>query len=188
MVKPAPEVALETTPAGMAIGQQGAPIILSAFTNLPPPLNFIWALNQEIAQQGTDLSVFEDVLRFNPSVYTVFVEDPETGCRDSASVDVTVIPPVIRIPNTFSPNGDGHNDFFRFVAGGNVRQVLTFKIFNRWGQVVFKDFSNAPETFLGWDGTFKDKPQPSEVYFYLIRLERYDGEVEEFQGEVSLLR
>ena len=116
------------------------------------------------------------------------MQDPATGCTDSATLTIRVEPPVIEVPNTFTPNGDGNNDFFSYVILGNVRRVLEFKVFNRWGQPVFDGNSMNPDEFTGWDGTFKGQPQPSEAYFYLLRLERYDGVVEERQGDVSLLR
>ncbi|MCB0558264.1 MAG: choice-of-anchor L domain-containing protein [Lewinellaceae bacterium] len=184
-VQPGVEASLETD---SPTGQQGASIGLTASSNRPSPIHFTWTLNQQPIQQGVDLSAYEDILITDPSVYTVFVQDPATGCTDSATLTIRVEPPVIEVPNTFTPNGDGNNDFFSYVILGNVRRVLEFKVFNRWGQPVFDGNSMNPDEFTGWDGTFKGQPQPSEAYFYLLRLERYDGVVEERQGDVSLLR
>ena len=105
-----------------------------------------------------------------------------------ATIAAVVAPPLIAVPNTFTPNGDGHNDRFTYLIEGGIRRVLEFRIFNRWGQLVFDAKTSDPNGLPGWDGAFKGRPQPSEVYFFLIRLERYDGGVEARQGEVSLLR
>lgn len=187
-VNPAITVELETDSPDLNTAQQGDPITLTAVTNQTPPVNFTWTLNQEVIQQGVGLSAYEDILIADPSVYTVFAENPQTGCRDSASLSYSVAPPIIDVPNAFTPNGDGHNDFFTYVVSGNIRRILEFRVFNRWGQLVFESDTEDPVGFAGWDGAFKGKPQPSEVYFYLIRLEQYDGIVKVRQGDVSLLR
>lgn len=187
-VYPPIAVSLEADPPEVAPARQGASVTLSAVANLLPPLDYSWALNGQAVQQGAGLFQYEDTLLSDPSLYTVFVEDPITGCRGSASLSITVAPPLIAVPNTFTPNGDGHNDRFTYLIEGGIRRVLEFRIFNRWGQLVFDAKTSDPNGFPGWDGAFKGRPQPSEVYFFLIRLERYDGGVEARQGEVSLLR
>ncbi|MCB9267348.1 MAG: gliding motility-associated C-terminal domain-containing protein, partial [Lewinellaceae bacterium] len=187
-VQPGIEVSLETDSPGLDPAQQGTPITLTALASQPSPLDFTWTLNQEILQQGADLFEYEDILISDPSVYTVLVQSPESGCSDTASLLINVTLPVIEVPNTFTPNGDGYNDFFSYVILGNVRQILAFRVFNRWGQLVYEESNSDPANSTGWDGAFNGKPQPSEVYFYQLRLERYDGEVVEKQGDVSLLR
>jgi len=90
------------------------------------------------------------------------------------------------IPNVFSPNGDGTNDYFY------PRQVLTkglvsFKmdIYNRWGQMVYETTATDGR---GWDGKFNDQPQPEGVYIYVIDATFKDGEIEHQQGNITLLR
>ncbi|NRA51729.1 MAG: gliding motility-associated C-terminal domain-containing protein, partial [Phaeodactylibacter sp.] len=90
-------------------------------------------------------------------------------------------------PNTFTPNRDNTNDFFNFVAQANIEdlEVLEFKVYNRWGQLVYDN--ETPST--GWDGNANDREQPTEVYFYLIRIARPNGfELGVFQGDVTLIR
>ena len=86
------------------------------------------------------------------------------------------------MPNTFTPNGDGTNDFFNVVGNAEAR-VVAFRIFNRWGQQVYDNRNPAQ----GWDGTFNGQPQPSEVYFYQIEVQTPDG-VWTQQGDVTLVR
>ena len=90
------------------------------------------------------------------------------------------------IPNVFSPNGDGTNDYFY------PRQILTkglvsFKmsIYNRWGQEIFE---TSAVDGRGWDGNFNDKAQPEGVYIYVIDARFKDGQIEHHQGNVTLLR
>ena len=74
------------------------------------------------------------------------------GCSDSAAILVNVYTP-LSLPNAFTPNGDGHNDWF-YVLGGPVNSVVeAFAVFNRWGQMVFQAHNVAPgDHNAGWDG------------------------------------
>jgi gliding motility-associated-like protein len=92
----------------------------------------------------------------------------------------------MNIPNVFTPNGDGLNDYFF------PRQMLTsgltsFKmdIFNRWGQLVFESTSLDGR---GWDGTFNGTAQPEGVFVYVIDATFKDGQKEHHQGNITLLR
>lgn len=87
------------------------------------------------------------------------------------------------IPNAFSPNNDGHNDVFKIINFG-PQTLLEFKVFNRWGTVLFK--TTDPET--GWDGMYQNKKQPLGVYGYLIRIGYPEGVVETYKGTVTLVR
>ncbi|MEB2781823.1 gliding motility-associated C-terminal domain-containing protein [Algoriphagus sp. C2-6-M1] len=69
----------------------------------------------------------------------------------------------LRMPNAFSPNGDGQNDFYFPVF--NQLQAIEFWVFNRWGEIVF--YSNSLED-QGWDGSFKGKEAPSGTYVYKV--------------------
>ncbi len=90
------------------------------------------------------------------------------------------------IPNVFSPNGDGTNDYF-FPRQVLTRGVTTFKmeVFNRWGQIVYETNSIDGR---GWDGQFGGKDQPQGVYVYRIEAKFKDGQIESHQGNVTLLR
>ncbi|HQU60982.1 MAG TPA: gliding motility-associated C-terminal domain-containing protein, partial [Saprospiraceae bacterium] len=60
-----------------------------------------------------------------------------------------------------------------------------FRVYNRWGQLVYDN--ETPDT--GWDGTFDGKPQPSDVYFYIIGYRLLNGfEPKPLKGDVTLLR
>lgn len=90
------------------------------------------------------------------------------------------------LPNIFSPNGDGLNDYFcprQFVSGS----LLTFKmdIYNRWGQLIFQ--TNAIEG-RGWDGRLNNVNQPEGVYMYVIDVTFKDGKKEHHQGNLTLFR
>ena len=86
-------------------------------------------------------------------------------------------------PKAFSPNGDGSNDVL-YVRGYGVTE-MEFKVFNRWGELVFE--SNSLD--VGWDGTYKDKGQEMEVYIYTLQARFLDGTQTGIRkGNVTLLR
>lgn len=108
----------------------------------------------------------------------------EYGCLgyDTALVRIDFRSPVF-IPNSFTPNGDGLNDVFSI---GNLKyqKVLAFKIFDRWGHLVFE----TTDSKKGWDGKIKDKIAPVGVYIYYIELGYADNYTEVFKGNLTLLR
>ncbi len=71
----------------------------------------------------------------------------------------------IYVPRGFSPNGDGSNDRLYPILVG-IKQLNYFKIYNRWGNLLFETTSGRPED--GWDGTFKGKKQPVETYTWVV--------------------
>lgn len=107
----------------------------------------------------------------------------DQGCADTIckSVDALVIP-AIGVPTAFSPNGDGANDIL-FVYGAAV-ETVSFKLYNRWGQLVFETNSLTK----GWDGTFKGKPQEMDSYAYTLYATFYDGTNASKEGNVTLLK
>lgn len=92
----------------------------------------------------------------------------------------------IDIPNAFTPNGDGTNDYFfpRQLLASSLAQ-FKLQVLNRWGQLVFE--TTNPEG-RGWDGSFNGTAQPGGVYIYLIQVAFRNGRSEAYQGNVTLLR
>lgn len=100
------------------------------------------------------------------------------------SITIFVIPlPDFKIPNAFTPNGDDENDFFMVEKVGNV-QVVDFKIYNRWGQIVFDN----DDLIQGWDGRYNGNDAPSDVYIYVIELSGVPDDDRIQKGDVTLIR
>ena len=93
-----------------------------------------------------------------------------------------VIYPLADVPSGFSPNGDGNNDVFR-VRGYGIAS-MNLKVFNRWGEQIFE----TSDQEIGWDGTYKGKPQEMDAYGYVLVVEFVDGTSTKKQGNVSLMR
>lgn len=69
--------------------------------------------------------------------------------------------PDYRLPNAFSPNGDGHNDIFKPYPFRFVNKV-EFKVFNRWGNLIFE----TSDANLNWEG--KQNPATMFLMVYII--------------------
>lgn len=92
----------------------------------------------------------------------------------------------VRIPNAFSPKGDGNND--RFVILG-ISQIRHLVIYNRWGNKVFEgyDIPTSNQNRL-WDGNMKGIPQPVGTYVYYMELQCPRGAIFTKKGAVTLVR
>ncbi len=93
-------------------------------------------------------------------------------------------------PNVFSPNGDGHNDYFTlFTRADHVALILRLQVFDRWGNLVF-DGQNLPigHEPSGWNGTWRGRELPLAVYTWRAQLQLNDGTHQHLAGSVTLVR
>ncbi len=95
--------------------------------------------------------------------YKIIADEKDGNLQQSAS-NIYCLPlkPILLIPNAFSPNGDGVNDRWKIDYKGIKEAHI--KIFNRWGEVIFKSTAEKPE----WDAIYKGLPVPVGTYFYQI--------------------
>jgi gliding motility-associated-like protein len=119
----------------------------------------------------------------HPGIYTVTAT--RNDCSTTGDIEVNK-DCYTDVPNAFTPNGDGYNDYFypRQLLSKGV-SGFTMTVFNRWGQKVFET-SNA--NGRGWDGKFNDKDQTVGVYIYQIKAVLKNGQIEEYSGNVTLMR
>ncbi len=107
------------------------------------------------------------------------------GCTDRDSLLISIaekdiLPP--KLPNAFSPNGDGVNDVF-FVRGGPF-ETIDLKIYNGWGELIFE----TTDPTFGWDGTHDGKHAINGVYVYSVVATTVDGLLHDRTGKVTLVR
>lgn len=132
----------------------------------------------------------------NPSVYSlefptyfeVLVTD-SSGCTAEDRVLVEVEKPrKVYVPTGFTPNGDFVNDLL-LVHGQSSSKVVDFRIYDRWGELVFqlKDFAFNDDQ-KGWDGNFRGQPCDPGVYVWVLEVEYKDGKREVFKGNTTLIR
>jgi gliding motility-associated-like protein len=94
----------------------------------------------------------------------------------------------IYIPNVFSPNGDGINDYWRIYSRLDNTFVNTITIFDRWGSLIFQKENYSINTFDGWDGTFRGKPMQPGVFAYVGTVTLGDGTRQLVKGNLTLVR
>lgn len=121
--------------------------------------------------------------RLNNAYYVVGFS--QYGCVDTghAYIEVGNCCEVL-MPNAFSPNNDGINDYFGPVTFGNPLEYR-FIITNRYGEILFESFNIDHR----WDGTTRNgKPVDAGIYFYQVTGKCYDGSPIYFKGDVTLIR
>jgi gliding motility-associated-like protein len=107
----------------------------------------------------------------------------DEGCTDTLCKPVdAVIDRIADVPNAFTPNGDGKNDIL-YVHGAAIQQ-FSFKLFDRWGHLIFETTSLD----RGWDGNYNGQPSPTEGYAYLLDVTFTDGVTLVKKGNITLLR
>jgi gliding motility-associated-like protein len=112
------------------------------------------------------------------------------GCTASAEINITIVPETeIYIPNAFSPNGDGLNDFFTVYTNERVDHILELNIFDRWGEHIFQRQNFVPnEPDMGWDGRFRGREMGAGVFVYTAEMMMVNGEKKSLSGNVSLVK
>ena len=118
-------------------------------------------------------------------IYSVRVENE--FCSDSILIEILVDETRrVFIPNAFSPNGDGFNDYFYFQSS-DPGTILSFQVFNRWGSLVFET-TEATLNFgsSGWDGMIKGKIATPGVYVWQAEIEFFDGKKERWSGNITV--
>lgn len=93
------------------------------------------------------------------------------------------------IPNVFSPNHDGINDYFGPTPSEAIQLIERLAIFDRWGALLYEanNITANQETSM-WDGTFRGRDMNPGVYAYLIQMKMSDGKVRILKGSVTLVR
>ena len=117
--------------------------------------------------------------------YKLLVTKTPPGCTGNASVKIKVfqLPPSLYVPTAFSPNGDGTNDILRPKPLG-IRSIKYFRVFNRWGQLVYE----TTQLNQGWNGFYKGQPQDPGTYVWAAEAITFKGEAISKKGTAVLIR
>jgi gliding motility-associated-like protein len=175
-------VTTNPTDITLKLGETKPVVVLS---NYDPATQYAWS-----TWQGLDC---QDCPNVNITLYesytytiTVTAHPHDLDCKTVVDVPVTVIPNYdVFVPNAFSPNADGANDYFEFFGNKPAIKQLEVKVFNRIGEKLFE----SNDVNFKWDGTFKGVKQNPAVYVYTLRLVFYDNHVDELRkGSITLLK
>ncbi len=122
--------------------------------------------------------------------YTIsLIASSSLGCLDTASQLITIEgnsavngSSTPAVPSAFTPNGDHLNDIL--VVRGGPFQEIDFRIFNEWGNELFRSEAQTN----GWDGTLNGKAQAQGVYVWTLTGVMTDGQTVKMAGNVTLMR
>lgn len=148
----------------------------------PDGLSYFWSNGQYLNNENLQnpLATLDETTEF-----LLTVSDGICSLTDTVLVEVYPFiceDPYLFIPNAFSPNGDGENDVL-YVRGAMIKE-MTFRIYDRWGEMVFESFDRG----TGWDGTFRGKMMDPDVYDYYLKVICIDDAESIIKGNITLLK
>lgn len=158
-----------------------------AVVNLPLPLEArkigetaLWSPGVNLDNRTAYTPSFKGV---SEQLYTVTLTTG-SGC---VTVDTQMVKTVkqidIVVPNAFTPNSDGRNDFLRPILLG-IKEVRYFRVYNRWGQLLFESNADRP----GWDGTYKGNKLSTQALVWTVEGLGIDGKTYTRKGTSILGR
>jgi hypothetical protein len=167
-----------------------APLEVFITDNSVRALNYIWRFGDDTISNSSDPISHT---YYKPGTYTIRLTiESDRGCIDSVNYEtITVEPSSINIPNVFTPDDDGINDFF-FVDSKSLRYIYV-QLFSEAGKRVytFEGRGEALSEWQGWDGKIGPGKAAPGIYFYFIRAAGWDNTVydgEEYRGFFYLYR
>lgn len=189
--------------AGIQAKAQAYPLPIAKFHQSEDMLSENLAFVQFQDESSTDVTSWEwtigDQISYNgssfyheftaPGTYDVnLIVFNEYACSDTALNQIIVNPSLtVFVPNTFTPNSDENNQLFYPVFSGSnfERTYYSFRVYNRWGEVVFQT-SNIQDA---WDGLHKGKPCMQGTYSWeLGYVEKSSQTLKHLRGHVNLVR
>jgi PKD repeat protein len=176
-----------TAPTGQILNL--APIVTNAADpNVLPIKQYEWSPMQDVVCIDPTCSLVKATVKNN--VCFIVKATNIYGCSDTASICIRSFcqGSQVFIPNAFLPLGDIPENRKLIVRASGIATVKSFRVFNRWGKVVFEKNNfppNSPD--FGWDGKFNGKPADQGVYVYTVEVICENGTPYFFKGNVTLL-
>jgi len=144
-----------------------------------------WALNDGYLSAGDSIHTlgiiytFQQAGDYTATYYFTSLHD----CVDTVTYYMQILDyPTLYIPNTFTPNNDGKNDVF--MAEGTFINSFEMDIYDRWGNLV----TTLEDLTASWNGYFKGKEAPVDVYVYKATATDINGKQLNYQGQINLVR
>lgn len=153
------------------------------FINLSTDYNTsIWDFGDgDFSSDNDPVHSYSNTIGWVEACLTVYNDD--VACYDTLCDSIFIsYEGIIGVPNAFTPNGDGLNDVVRIEGKGIIE--LDFRIYNRWGELVFRTTDQA----IGWDGFYKGVPQEMENYTFTAEVTLINLNKINLKGNITLLR
>ncbi len=174
--KPTADFTYQPTPA-----QSNTPTVFTPITS--PVVKYLWEFGDGTFETKTEPDTVVHLYIQSDTFNVCLIVTNAEGCTDTVCHAVqAIIHPLLDVPNAFTPGRFGQNAVIK-VEGFGIT-AMTWRIYNRWGQLVFQ--SNNP--YDGWDGTYRGVVQPMDVYAYTLEAEFSDGTRATKKGDITLIR
>ncbi len=145
--------------------------------------SFVWLFGDGDSTVKNSLDTVVHQYQLTNTFNACLIATNQFGCSDTVCHSVeSLINPLLDVPNAFTPGRFGENGIV-MVRGFGISS-MDWKIYNRWGQIVFE--SNDPN--LGWNGTYRGTLQPMDVYAYTLEATFSDGTKAHRKGDITLIR
>lgn len=130
-------------------------------------------------------NIANPIALLNSSFQTYVLKGITTeGCFGFDTIYIKVFDKAdIYLPNAFTPNGDGINDYLHPICIG-IKQLKYFNLYDRWGNIVF----STKNEYDKWDGTFKGKKVPNGNFIWVAEAIAYNGIIIQRKGSIILIR
>ena len=163
---------------------------------ITPKDSTYWTALPFFVDSLANLTIFEDFQISTPSTsgYLIARQINEYGCESIDSTWIEVIKDTKPKPctrkiypaNAFSPNGDGHNDYW-FLQSEDAGEIVSVEVYDRWGGRIFEAHSGLiNNTYDAWDGYSNNKKVPLGLYIFQATIRFFDGEVCHLEGDLTI--
>ncbi|MFN8311024.1 MAG: gliding motility-associated C-terminal domain-containing protein, partial [Chitinophagales bacterium] len=193
-VVPQTEIVLSATPTSVLLGLSSD--ITSKINTFAKIDSIVWSPDSTLSCRKCKNPV---ATPSQTTTYTVtaYFSKGTVQCIATDSITITVLQGcengLLYIPNTFTPNNDGENDFFYIRnGGGGDLKINYFRVYDRWGKLIYETKSGKTNhAAVGWNGNLYNDNGHEEntgVYVYQFEVECVNGSVVTGKGNVTLLR
>jgi hypothetical protein len=171
-------------------GYNTEPMVLNPIAN-STTYNYQWTNVTTSTSLGTDKSQVADAT----GTYAVYATEPVSGCHASDTINVTIQvgnPRLIYVPNVVNPASANADNKTVKVYGTAVQENdFTFRIYNKWGEMIYETTSFTDANTNGWNGVYKTSSgteQNLSVYTYSLHGKYFDGQEFDKTGSITLMR
>lgn len=186
-----PESPVELAPGEEYAGAAPLEFEFSAGVEEAGQLRFEWEFAEDAEFGSVFMTRFDEVTtyafdRSGKFYVRLLATDVETGTdlEPSAPFAIQIAESELKIPNAFSPNGDGINDVFQV----KYKSLVEFRavVFNIWGQKLYQ--WGLEDIDRGWDGSAGGRQVPEGVYYIVVEALGADGVTYRHKGDINILR
>lgn len=145
--------------------------------------NYIYSISSNLGFSCDFPCDETELLPESETIFTIIIEDQDNLCTKKIDLNLSILyEPVLNIPNTFTPNGDGKNDNFKIYTEDIESAIFT--IYDNWGGVMFQ--SKNKDDF--WNGKVKAKQVNSGSYVIQVVAMGKDGKEYKELKTLNLVR